>query len=76
MNELHIFSLRKPAYKAVTNSNHPHPVAPNLLARHFSFVKPNKAWVGDIAYIPIDKGWLYCAIVKDLYTKHHRLCFL
>ena len=69
MNELNISSARKRAYKATTNSRHAHPIAPNLLARQFSFDAPNKAWVGDITYIPTDEGWLYCAIVKDLCTK-------
>jgi len=69
MNELGISSARKRVYKATTNSRHAHPIAPNLLARHFSFDKPNMAWVGDITYIPTDEGWLYCAIVKDLCTK-------
>ena len=68
-NELGISSARKRVYKAATNSRHAHPIAPNLLARHFSFDKPNMAWVGDITYIPTDEGWLYCAIVKDLCTK-------
>ncbi len=69
MNQLHIFSVRKRAYKATTNSRHSHPVAPNLLKRKFSFDAPNMAWVGDITYIPTDEGWLYLAIVKDLCTK-------
>jgi putative transposase len=69
MNELNISSARKRAYKATTNSRHTHPIAPNLLARRFSFAKPDTAWVGDITYIPTDEGWLYCAIVKDLCTK-------
>lgn len=64
-----IYSLRKKAYRATTNSNHKHPIAPNLLQRNFSFVQPNEAWVGDITYIPTDEGWLYCAIVKDLCLK-------
>ncbi|MCI9364449.1 MAG: IS3 family transposase [Oscillospiraceae bacterium] len=68
-NELGISSARKRVYKAATNSRHAHPIAPNLLARHFSFDKPDMAWVGDITYIPTDEGWLYCAIVKDLCTK-------
>ncbi len=37
--------------------------------RKFSFDAPNKAWVGDITYIPTDEGWLYLAAVKDLCTK-------
>ena len=69
MNELNIFSVRKRAYKATTNSRHSHPIAPNLLNRRFSFDIPDKAWVGDITYIPTDEGWLYLAIVKDLCTK-------
>lgn len=69
MNELHISSTRRLAYKATTNSRHAHPIAPNLLARRFSFDKPDAAWVGDITYIPTDEGWLYLAAVKDLCTK-------
>ena len=69
MNELNIFSVRKRAYKATTNSKHSHPIAPNLLMRKLSFDAPNKAWVGDITYIPTDEGWLYRAIVQDLCTK-------
>lgn len=69
MNELDISSARKRAYKTTTDSRHSHPIAPNLLARRFSFDKPDAAWVGDITYIPTDEGWLYCAIIKDLCTK-------
>lgn len=64
-----IHSIRKQAYKATTNSNHSHPIAPNLLKRHFSFEQPNQAWVGDITYIPTAEGWLYLAVVKDLCTR-------
>ncbi len=64
-----ISSSRHGAYKATTNSNHNNPIAPNLLMRHFSFDRPDKAWVGDITYIPTGEGWLYLAIVKDLCTR-------
>jgi len=64
-----ISSIRRRAYKATTNSNHSHPIAPNLLMRNFSFKRPNQAWVGDITYIPTGRGWLYLAIVKNLFTK-------
>ena len=64
-----IHSIRKNAYKATTNSNHKHPIAPNLLKRNFSFSKPNEAWVGDITYVPTDEGWQYLAVVKDLCLK-------
>lgn len=41
----------------------------NRLAQNFPFTQPNKAWIGDITYIPTDEGWRYLAIVKDLCTK-------
>lgn len=69
MKKLNIHSLRRKAYKNTTNSNHKHPIAPNLLCRNFSFSQPNQAWVGDITYIPTDEGWLYLAMVKDLCSR-------
>ena len=69
MKQLNIRSLRRKAYKCTTNSNHKHPIAPNLLNRKFTFSQPNQAWVGDITYIPTDEGWLYLAAVKDLCTR-------
>jgi len=64
-----VFSVRRRAYKATTNSNHSNPIAPNLLMRNFAFEHPDEAWVGEITYIPIGEGWLYLAIVKDLCTR-------
>lgn len=63
-----ISPARRRAYKATTNSNHSHPIAPNLLMRNFTFQRPDQAWVGDITYMPTGEGWLYLAIVKDLCT--------
>ena len=67
--ELAIVSSRKRKYKATTNSNHNLPIAPNLLNRDFSASKPNEKWVSDITYIATGEGWLYLAVIKDLYTK-------
>ena len=64
-----IHSARKRAYRTTTNSNHSHPIAPNLLQRNFTFNRLNQAWVGDITYIPTGEGWLYLAIVKDLCSR-------
>lgn len=64
-----ISSVRRRSYKNTTNSNHTHPIAPNLLQRSFSFDRPDQAWVGDITYLPTAEGWLYLAIVKDLCTR-------
>ena len=43
-----ISSVRRRSYKTTTNSNHTHPIAPNLLQRNFYFDRPDQAWVGDI----------------------------
>lgn len=56
-------------FKATTNSNHKLPVAPNLLQQNFSSSKPNEKWVSDITYIWTDEGWLYLAVVMDLYSR-------
>ena len=64
-----IYSARRRIYKRTTNSNHRHPIAPNLLQRNFTSDRPDQAWVGDITYIPTGEGWLYLAIVKDLCTR-------
>ena len=56
-------------YKATTNSNHTLPVAENLLQQNFTAQRPNQVWVGDITYIDTDEGWLYLAVVLDLYSR-------
>lgn len=56
-------------FKATTNSNHRLPVAPNLLEQDFSAKKPNEKWVSDITYIWTGEGWLYLAVVMDLYSR-------
>lgn len=56
-------------FKATTNSNHALPVAPNLLEQDFSAARPNEKWVQDITYLPTDEGWLYLAVVIDLYSR-------
>ena len=60
-------TIRK--FKATTNSDHNLPVAENLLNRNFSPPAPNKAWVADITYIWTNEGWLYLAIVIDLFSR-------
>jgi transposase InsO family protein len=56
-------------YKATTNSNHHLPVAPNLLEQDFTATGPNRKWVSDITYIWTEEGWLYLAVVLDLYSR-------
>jgi putative transposase len=52
-----------------TDSNHPHPVAENLVNRNFTPSRKNETWTADITYIATDEGWLYLAAVEDLFTR-------
>ncbi|VEN73288.1 conserved hypothetical protein [Candidatus Desulfarcum epimagneticum] len=56
-------------FKATTNSKHNLPVAPNLLARKFSSPEPDRVYCSDITYIWTNEGWLYLAVVLDLYSR-------
>lgn len=56
-------------FKATTNSKHSLPVAPNLLDQKFVASKPNEKWVGDITYLWTNEGWLYLAVMIDLYSR-------
>ena len=52
-----------------TDSRHDLPIAPNLLNRNFTVTAPNLAWTGDVTYIPTDEGWLFLAVVIDLFSR-------
>jgi transposase InsO family protein len=54
---------------ATTDSNHKLPVAPNLLNRNFTVALPNTVWTGDVTYIATEEGWLYLAVVIDLFSR-------
>jgi putative transposase len=54
---------------STTDSRHDLPIAPNLLDRNFSVAAPNQAWVGDITYIATEEGWLFLAVVIDLFSR-------
>ena len=56
-------------FKATTNSKHNLPVAPNLLQQDFSAPAPNCKWVSDITYLWTEEGWLYLAVVIDLFSR-------
>jgi len=56
-------------FRKTTDSRHKHRIAPNLLARNFSTDAPNQAWVGDITYVPTRDGWLYLAVLLDLFSR-------
>lgn len=60
-------SVRK--WRATTKSSHRLPVAENTLNRAFSVTQPNRVWAGDISYVWTAEGWLYLAVVLDLYSR-------
>jgi putative transposase len=52
-----------------TDSRHGLPIAPNLLDRNFTVAAPNQVWVGDVTYISTEEGWLFLAVVIDLFSR-------
>ncbi len=64
-----IYARHKRRYKVTTDSKHGLPVAENLLARNFMPTAPNQVWTSDITYLWTDEGWLYLAIVLDLFNR-------
>lgn len=69
MTEQSLVAKARRKTRATTDSNHSLPVAPNLLERKFDVSHPNKVWVMDITYLATSEGWLYLAIVLDLYSR-------
>ena len=69
MRELGLQGLSPRKFRVTTDSSHEKEIAPNVLARDFSAVKPNEKWATDITYIWTAEGWLYLAVVMDLYSR-------
>jgi len=69
MQQNHLRPHWKRRFVVTTASNHTSPIAANHLQRRFTVPEPNRAWVADITYIPTGRGWLYLAIVLDLYSR-------
>ncbi|GGK44190.1 transposase [Deinococcus malanensis] len=59
----------KRKYKSTTNSDHAFPLAENLLERNFVVKAPNTVYASDMTYVPTREGWLYLAVVMDLYSR-------
>ena len=69
LKKLKLCCKTKRKFKATTDSKHSLQVAPNLLNRQFAPSQPNRFYAGDITYIPTNEGWLYLAVVIDLYSR-------
>lgn len=61
--------LRRRFRVVTTDSKHAHPVAPNVLARDFAATAPNQKWLADLTYVPTAEGWLYLALILDLFSR-------
>ena len=59
----------KRRFKVTTDSKHDLPISPNLLDRQFNVAEPDNVWAGDITYIATDEGWLFLAVVIDLFSR-------
>lgn len=69
MREHGLCALWRRKFVHTTDSGHALPVSANVLARRFNPSGPNQAWVSDITYIRTRSGWLYLAVVLDLYAR-------
>lgn len=69
MQQEHIWGIHKRKFRVTTDSDHGLPVAKNLLDRDFAAIRPNEKWTSDITYIRTREGWLYLAVIIDLFSR-------
>lgn len=69
MRRLNLKVRQRVAYKVTTKRKHSDAVADDLLNQNFNPVGKNEVWSGDITYLRTDEGWMYLAIVMDLYSR-------
>ncbi len=69
MREGGIAARRKRRRVVTTNSHHENPIAANQLQRDFTATSPNRKWVSDVTSVPTAQGWLYLAVILDLYSR-------
>lgn len=69
MTEKGLRGRSKQRFVRTTDSKHDDPIAPNVLDRRFETKAPNEAWVGDVTYIATGQGWLFLAVLLDLFSR-------
>lgn len=69
MREKGLKGAQKRKYRCTTDSRHSLPIAPNRLDRNFDPTEADRVWAGDVTYIATDQGWLYLAVIVDLFSR-------
>ena len=69
MRGMGLSARRRRRFRRTTDSTHAFPVAPNLLGRDFTASAPGRVWLADLTYIRTAEGWLYLAVVLDLFSR-------
>jgi transposase InsO family protein len=69
MQQAGLVCKTKKKFRVTTDSKHNKPIAPNLLKREFTVSEPDRYYVGDITYISTREGWLFLAVVIDLFSR-------
>lgn len=69
MRERGLKGAQKRRFHCTTDSRHTLPIAPNELARNFDPDQPDRVWAGDVTYIATEEGWLYLAVMLDLFSR-------
>lgn len=69
MRQEGIVARKKRRFRKTTDSKHSQPIAPNVLARNFNVELPDTAWVTDVTYVWTHEGWLYLAVILDLFSR-------
>ena len=69
MRQFNLKVKQRVAYKVTKKRKHSDAVADNLLNMNFNPVAPNEVWASDMTYLKTGEGWMYLAVVLDLYSR-------